>query len=75
LVLATSDVKSRVAAARAGSCGLQIMAMDHLPARLAGELIRPIGPDTLHEAIVMGAVDVLPSPAHIGNLHNYYRNT
>jgi hypothetical protein len=42
---------TRVAAARAGDCGLQIMTMDQVAARLAGGFIRPIDPETLHEAV------------------------
>ena len=42
---------TRVAAARAGDCGLQIMTMDHLAARLAGGFIRPIDPEMLHQAV------------------------
>ena len=42
---------ARVAAARAGSCGVQVVTMDHLAARLAGGFIRPIDPDALHEAV------------------------
>jgi RecB family exonuclease len=41
---------ARVAAARAGACGRQIMTMDQLAARLAGGFIRPIDVDALHEA-------------------------
>lgn len=42
---------SRVAAARAGDVGLQIMTMDQLAARLAGGFIRPVDPAALHEAV------------------------
>ena len=42
---------ARVAAARAGDCGLQIMTMDRLAARLAGGFIGPIDNDALHAAV------------------------
>jgi len=42
---------ARVATARAGACGVQIMTMDHLAARLAGGFIQPIDADALHEAV------------------------
>ena len=42
---------TRVAAARAGDCRLQIMTMDQVAARLAGGFIRPIDPETLQEAV------------------------
>ena len=42
---------ARVAAARAGACGVQIMTMDHVAARLAGGFIRPIDADALHDAL------------------------
>lgn len=42
---------ARVAAARAGASGLQVMTMDHVAARLAGGFFRPIDPDALHEAV------------------------
>lgn len=42
---------ARVAAARAGENGVQIMTMGQLAARLAGGLLRPIDPDALRDAI------------------------
>jgi hypothetical protein len=42
---------ARVAAARAGSCGTQILTMDRLAARLAGGFLQPIDPEALHEAV------------------------
>jgi hypothetical protein len=42
---------ARVAAARAGSCGIQILTMDRLAARLAGGFLQPIDPEALHEAV------------------------
>jgi hypothetical protein len=42
---------ARVEAARAGACGLQIMTMDHLAARLAGGFTRPIDADSIHQAV------------------------
>jgi hypothetical protein len=42
---------ARVAAARAGESGVQIMTMGQLAARLAGGLLRPIDPDTVRDAM------------------------
>jgi RecB family exonuclease len=42
---------ARVAAARTGTCGTQILTMDQLAARLAGGFLRPIDPEALHEAV------------------------
>ena len=42
---------ARVAAARAGENGVQIMTMGQLAARLAGGLLRPVDPDALREAL------------------------
>ena len=42
---------ARVAAARAGENGVQIMTMGQLAARLAGGLLRPVDPEALREAL------------------------
>ena len=42
---------ARVAAARAGENGVQIMTMGQLAARLASGLLRPVNPDALREAL------------------------
>jgi hypothetical protein len=42
---------ARVAAARAGENGVQIMTMGQLAARLASGLLRPVDPDALREAL------------------------
>ena len=42
---------ARVAAARAGENGVQIMTMGQLAARLAGGLLRPVDPDALRDAL------------------------
>jgi hypothetical protein len=42
---------ARVAAARAGQGGVQILTMGQLAARLAGGLLRPIDPDHLKAAV------------------------
>ncbi len=53
---------ARVAAARAGACGLQIMTMDHLAARLAGGFITPIDADALHEAVKSALTETALGP-------------
>ena len=42
---------ARVEAARADACGLQVMTIDHLAARLAGGFTKPIEADALHDAV------------------------
>ena len=42
---------ARVAAARAGENGVQIMTMGQLAARLAGGFLRPIDPEALRDAL------------------------
>jgi hypothetical protein len=42
---------ARIAAARAGQGGVQILTMGQLAARLAGGLLRPIDPEALTDAV------------------------
>ena len=60
---------ARVAAARAGENGVQIMTMGQLAGRLASGLLRPVDPDALREAlrealpaVAMGELEPIKNP-------------
>ncbi len=53
---------ARVAAARSGACGVQIMTMDQLAARLPGGFTRQIDPDALHDAVTAALGDIPLGP-------------